>query len=65
MKLDKSNIRVADYLTELPEKKLLASKLHQSVERARNKITQQKAEVWGVEFVEQNEAEMKDETEIS
>jgi len=44
MQLDKSNIRVADYLTELPEKKLLEFKLHQSVERARNKIIQQKTE---------------------
>ena len=40
MQLDKSNIRVADYLTELPEKKVLESKLHQSIERARNKIIQ-------------------------
>jgi predicted nuclease of restriction endonuclease-like (RecB) superfamily len=38
MQLERSNIRVADYLTELPEKKLLASKLQQSVERARNKM---------------------------
>jgi len=44
MQLDKSNIRVADYLTELPDKKLLESKLHQSVERARIKIIQQKTE---------------------
>lgn len=44
MQLDKSNIRVADYLTELPEKKLLESKLHQSVERAKTKIIQQKGD---------------------
>ena len=49
MQLDKTNIRVADYLTELPEKKLLASKLHQSVERAKNKIIQKKADNYGKE----------------
>jgi predicted nuclease of restriction endonuclease-like (RecB) superfamily len=49
MQLDKSNIRVADYLTELPEKRLLESKLHQSVERAKNKIIQQKTDDYGKE----------------
>lgn len=42
MQLERSNIRIADYLTELPEKKLLASKLQQSVERARNKMENSK-----------------------
>jgi predicted nuclease of restriction endonuclease-like (RecB) superfamily len=49
MQLEKSNIRVADYLTELPEKRLLESKLHQSVERAKNKIIQQKTDNYGKE----------------
>ncbi len=40
MQLDKSNIRVADYLTELPAKKLLEEKLHQSIERAKNRLSQ-------------------------
>jgi predicted nuclease of restriction endonuclease-like (RecB) superfamily len=40
LQLDKSNIRVAEYLTELPDKKLLEAKLHQSVERAKNRLTQ-------------------------
>jgi len=40
LQLNKSNIRVADYLTELPDKKLLESKLHQSIERAKNRLTQ-------------------------
>ena len=40
MQLDKSNIRVADYLTELPDKKLLEKKLHQSIERAKNRLIQ-------------------------
>jgi predicted nuclease of restriction endonuclease-like (RecB) superfamily len=40
MQLDKSNIRVADYLTELPDKKVLELKLHQSIERAKNRLTQ-------------------------
>jgi len=38
LKLDKSNIRVAEYLTELPPKELLKEKLHQSIEIARNKL---------------------------
>ena len=38
LKLDKSNIRVADYLTELPPKELLQAKLHQSIEIARNRL---------------------------
>lgn len=41
LQLGKSNIRVAEYLTELPDKKLLEAKLHQSVERAKNRLTQQ------------------------
>ncbi len=39
MQLDKSNIRVADYLTALPSQKILQEKLHKAVEIARNKIT--------------------------
>lgn len=35
MQLDKSNIRVADYLTQLPDKKVLEEKLRLSVERAK------------------------------
>jgi hypothetical protein len=31
MQLDKSNIRVADYLTALPSQKLLREKLHQAI----------------------------------
>jgi predicted nuclease of restriction endonuclease-like (RecB) superfamily len=38
MQLDKSNIRVADYLTALPSQKILQEKLHKAVEIARNKI---------------------------
>ena len=40
MQLHKSNIRVADYLTELPDKKTLEEKLHQSIEKAKNRLTQ-------------------------
>lgn len=40
LQLDKSNIRVADYLTQLPEKKVLEFKLRQSVERAKNRLIQ-------------------------
>ncbi|MCP4132538.1 MAG: DUF1016 domain-containing protein, partial [bacterium] len=35
LKLDKSGIHVAQYLTELPEKKLFKKKLHEAVKRAR------------------------------
>lgn len=38
MQLDKSNIRVADYLTALPSQKLLQEKLHQAIEIARRKM---------------------------
>ncbi len=40
LQLDKSNIKVAEYLTKLPDLKLLESKLHQSIERARNRWAQ-------------------------
>ena len=38
LQLDKSNIRVADYLTLLPPKELLQAKLHQSIKIARNRL---------------------------
>lgn len=44
MRLDESNIRVAEYLTILPPKKLLKEKLHKAVEIARNKIIQKSNE---------------------
>jgi len=37
MQLDKSNIKVAEYLTLLPSKKVLQSKLHKAIEIAKNK----------------------------
>jgi predicted nuclease of restriction endonuclease-like (RecB) superfamily len=40
LQLDKSNIRVADYLTALPSQKLLQEKLHKAVEIAQQKIEQ-------------------------
>jgi len=42
MQLDKSNITVAEYLTELPAKKLLQQKLHQAVVYAQNRLISQK-----------------------
>jgi predicted nuclease of restriction endonuclease-like (RecB) superfamily len=42
MQLDKSNIKVADYLTKLPDMKLLETKLKQSIERAKNRLDQPK-----------------------
>ena len=38
LQLDKSNIKVADYLTKLPDLKLLEQKLHRAIEIARNKV---------------------------
>lgn len=40
LQLDKSNIRVADYLTALPPQKLLQEKLHKAVEIAQQKLIQ-------------------------
>ena len=44
LQLDKSGIRVASYLTELPPKKLLEQKLHESAERARAELEGRPAE---------------------
>jgi len=38
LRLEQSSIRVAQYLTELPSKKLLEQKLHQSIELARERL---------------------------
>lgn len=38
LQLDKSNIRVADYLTLLPSQEILKQKLHQAIENAKNRI---------------------------
>lgn len=38
LQLDQSNIRVAEYLTVLPDKALLQQKLHEAVEYARNRL---------------------------
>ena len=38
LRLDKSNIRVADYLTVLPPRETLQAKLHQSIENARQRL---------------------------
>ncbi len=43
MQLDKSNIKIAEYLTQLPDMKLLENKLHQSIERAKNSLAQNEA----------------------
>ena len=44
LQLSKSNIRVAGYLTQLPSKKVLRKKLHQSIEIAKNKLIGDKME---------------------
>ncbi len=41
LQLDRSGIRVASYLTELPPKKLLEQKLHETARRARAEIGEQ------------------------
>ena len=38
LQLDQSNIRVAEYLTELPSREVLQNRLHQSIEIARQKL---------------------------
>ena len=38
LELDQSGIHVAEYLTELPPRKLLEDKLHQAIENARERI---------------------------
>ena len=40
LQLDKSNIRVTDYLTALPPQKLLREKLHKAVEIAQQRLSQ-------------------------
>lgn len=39
MQLDQSNIRVADYLTELPSQQVLQDRLHKAIEIARQKLS--------------------------
>jgi hypothetical protein len=38
LQLDKAGIKVAEYLTELPDVKLLREKLHQAVEVSKKRI---------------------------
>jgi hypothetical protein len=38
LKLDKSSIKVAEYMTELPKRELLEQKLHKAVELARKRL---------------------------
>jgi len=38
LQLDKSGIKVAEYMTELPGRKLLEQKLHKAVVRARKRL---------------------------
>jgi predicted nuclease of restriction endonuclease-like (RecB) superfamily len=38
LQLEKSNIKVAEYLTQLPDMKVLESKLHEAIERAKNRL---------------------------
>ena len=40
IQLGKSNIKVAEYLTHLPDMKLLESKFHQVIERAKNRLAE-------------------------
>lgn len=44
MHLQESNIRVADYLTKLPDRKLLEEKLQKAVEIAKNKILHERTQ---------------------
>ena len=40
LQLEKSNIKIGEYLTKLPDMKLLESKLHQSINQAKNRLAQ-------------------------
>jgi len=40
--LDESNIKVAQYYTQLPDKKLLAEKLHKAIAIARENFEEKK-----------------------
>jgi hypothetical protein len=40
LRLEESNIRVAEYLTILPPKNLLEAKLHEAIEKAREQLNQ-------------------------
>jgi len=42
LQLEKSNIRVAEYLTDLPPRQLLLTKLHSAIEIARKKLSNRK-----------------------
>jgi predicted nuclease of restriction endonuclease-like (RecB) superfamily len=44
LQLNKSNIRVADYLTQLPSKEVLQTKLHKAIEIARNRLIAEASE---------------------
>jgi hypothetical protein len=39
LRLEESNIKVAEYITVLPNKNLLKQKLHKAIEIAKNKLT--------------------------
>jgi hypothetical protein len=41
MQLDKSNIRVSEYLTLLPSQEILQEKLHHAIERAQQKLLEE------------------------
>ncbi len=44
MQLDKSGIKVAEYMTELSKRELLDQKLHKAVELARKRLEAEPAE---------------------
>ncbi|MBI2259347.1 MAG: DUF1016 domain-containing protein [Flavobacteriia bacterium] len=44
LQLDKSNIRVADYLTLLPSQEVLKQKVHQAIERAKDRMSKKELE---------------------
>jgi len=44
LQLHKSNIRVADYLTQLPSKDILQAKLHKAIEIARHRLSEEVSE---------------------
>jgi predicted nuclease of restriction endonuclease-like (RecB) superfamily len=56
LQLDKAGIRVAEYLTELPDKKLLLEKLHQVIKLAKGKLENKED---NINFTELNKKKRK------
>ena len=57
--MDKSGIKVAEYMTELPKRELLEQKLHKAVESARKRLEAQTCVVRVILLRQMNYARLK------